>query len=75
MYQYADAVIVHSEQQKDRMIQVGIPKDKLHVVFHGGHKVSLRGLARTRVTFFGSPEENKGFFTSSKRFESYVIKG
>lgn len=57
------------------MIQVGIPRDKLHVVFHGGHKVSLRGLARTRVTFFGSPEENKGFFTSSKRFESYVMNG
>jgi glycosyltransferase involved in cell wall biosynthesis len=66
VYQYADAVIVHSEQQKERMIQVGIPKDKLHVVLHGGHQVSLRRLARTRVTFFGIPEEYKGFFTLLK---------
>ncbi len=63
---YADAVIVHSEQQKDRMMQAGIPEDKIHVVFHGGHQVNLRGLVRTRVTFFGSPEEFKGFFTLLK---------
>ncbi len=66
VYHYADAVIVHSEQQKERMIRVGIPEDKLHVVFHGGHTVNLRGLVRTRVTFFGSPEEYKGFFTLLK---------
>lgn len=66
VYQYADAVIVHSEQQKDRMIQVGIAQDKIHVVFIGSQEVILRGLARTRVTFFGSPEENKGFFTLLK---------
>ena len=66
VYQYADAVIVHSEQQKDRMRQDGIPEDKIHVVFHGGHQVNLRGLVRTRVTFFGSPEKYKGFFTLLK---------
>jgi glycosyltransferase involved in cell wall biosynthesis len=66
VYKYADAVIVHSEQQKDRMIRVGIPEKKIHVVFHGGHEVNLRGLVRTRVTFFGSPEEFKGFFTLLK---------
>ena len=66
VYQYADAVIVHTEQQKDRMMQVGIPEDKLHVVFLGGQQVNLRGLERTRVTFFGSPSEVKGFFSLLK---------
>jgi glycosyltransferase involved in cell wall biosynthesis len=66
VYHYADAVIVHSEQQKLRMIQVGIPEDKIHVVFHGGHQVNLRGLVKTRVTFFGEPAEYKGFFTLLK---------
>src|SRR5208283_3630908 len=63
VYHYADAVIVHSEQLKDRVMQVGIPEDKIHVVFHGGHQVNLRGLVRTRVSFFGDPKEYKGFFT------------
>ena len=62
VYHCADAVIVHSEQQKERIIQDGIPEDKIHVVFHGGHQVNLMGLVRTRVTFFGGPEEGKGFF-------------
>ena len=62
VYQYADAVIVHSEQQKDRMVRVGIPEDKINVVFHGGHPVNLSGLERTRVSFFGSPDNRKGFF-------------
>jgi glycosyltransferase involved in cell wall biosynthesis len=62
VYQYADAIIVHSEGQKDRMMQAGIPEDKIHVVFHGGHQVNLRGLVRTRVTFLGSPSKHKGFF-------------
>jgi len=66
VYHYADAVIVHSEQQKDRMLQAGIPEDKIHVVFHGGHQVNLRGLVRTRVSFFGEPAEYKGFFTLLK---------
>ena len=48
------------------MIQAGIPEDKIHVVFIGGQQVNLRGLARTRVTWFGSPEEFKGFFTLLK---------
>ena len=68
VYQYADAVIVHTEQQKDRMMQAGIPEDKLHVVFLGGQQVTLKGLARTRVTWFGSPQKFKGFFTLLKAF-------
>jgi glycosyltransferase involved in cell wall biosynthesis len=66
VYQYADAVIVHSKRQKDRLMQVGIPEDKIHVVFIGSQKVNLRGLARTRVAFFGSLEEFKGFFSLLK---------
>jgi len=66
VYHYADAVIVHSEHQKDRMVHDGIPEEKIHVVFHGGHDVNLTGLERTRVTFFGSPEGYKGFFTLLK---------
>jgi len=67
VYQLADAVIVHTEQQKEGMMRAGrIPEDKIHVVFHGGQQVNLRGLERTRVTFFGSPEEFKGFFTLLK---------
>jgi glycosyltransferase involved in cell wall biosynthesis len=62
VYQYADAIIVHSAQQKERLVQVGIPEEKIHVVFIGGHEVNLKGLARTRVAFFGSPEKFKGFF-------------
>jgi glycosyltransferase involved in cell wall biosynthesis len=48
------------------MLRVGIPEDKIHVVFLGGQEVNLRGLVRTRVTFFGSPDELKGFFTLLK---------
>jgi glycosyltransferase involved in cell wall biosynthesis len=66
VYQYADAVIVHTEQQKDRMMHAGIPEDKIHVVFIGGQQVNLRGLVRTRVTWFGSPQEFKGFYTLVK---------
>jgi glycosyltransferase involved in cell wall biosynthesis len=66
VYHYADAVIVHSEQQKDRMVHDGIPEDKIHVVFHGSHQVNLMGLERTRVTFFGSPDGYKSFFTLLK---------
>jgi glycosyltransferase involved in cell wall biosynthesis len=66
VYHYADALIVHSEQQKDRMKQAGIPEDKLHVVFIGSQEVNLRGLERTRVAFFGSPQEFKGFFNLLK---------
>jgi len=62
VYRYADAIIVHSEQQKQLMIQAGVPEDKIHVVFIGGQDVNLRGLTRTRVSWFGSPEEFKGFF-------------
>ncbi|MGA2913354.1 MAG: glycosyltransferase family 4 protein [Methanoregula sp.] len=62
VYRYADAVIVHTEQQKNCMIQAGIPGDKIYVVFHGARHVDLRELTRTRVTFFGSPHKNKGFF-------------
>jgi len=66
VYQYADAVIVHSEQQKNRLMQAGIPEDKLHVVFIGSQEVNLRGLERTRIAFFGSPQEFKGFFSLLK---------
>jgi glycosyltransferase involved in cell wall biosynthesis len=62
VYRYADAVIVHSEQQKDQIVEAGIPEDKIHVVFIGGQQVNLRGLVRTRVSWFGGPEEFKGFF-------------
>ena len=66
IYRYADAVIVHSEQQKDRIMQAGVPEDKIHVVFIGSQPVNLSGLVRTRVTWFGSPVEFKGFFTLLK---------
>jgi glycosyltransferase involved in cell wall biosynthesis len=63
VYQYADAIIVHSELQKSRLMQhYRIPEDKIHVIFLGGQEVNLRGLERTRVTFFGSPVKPKGFF-------------
>src|ERR1035437_751666 len=69
VYQYADAFIIHTEQQKDRMMQIGIPEDKIHVVFHGAQQVNLRGLVRTRVTFFGSPVKHKGFFNLLKALQ------
>jgi glycosyltransferase involved in cell wall biosynthesis len=66
IYHCADAVIVHSEKQKDQMIREGLPKDKIHVVFHGGQPVILKNLVRTRITYFGSPKKIKGFFTLLK---------
>jgi glycosyltransferase involved in cell wall biosynthesis len=66
VYRYADALIVHSEQQKKLLMQDGVPGNKIHVVFIGSQNVDLRGLARTRVAFFGSPEEHKGFFNLLK---------
>jgi glycosyltransferase involved in cell wall biosynthesis len=66
VYQYADAIIVHAEQQKDSMIKAGLPEDKIHVIFHGGHQANLTGRVRTRVTFFGSPDKRKGFFNLLK---------
>ncbi len=62
VYKFADAIIVHSGQQKDPLMQAGIPEDKIHVLFHGSQHVDLRGLVRTRVSWFGSPEKFKGFF-------------
>ena len=47
-------------------MQAGIPEDKLHVVFIGAQHVNLRGLERTRVTWFGSPQKFKGFFALLK---------
>ena len=75
VYHYADALIVHSEQQKDRMIQAGVPEDKLHVVFIGSQEVDLRGLERTRVVFFGSPQEFKGFFNLLKSLRILCDEG
>ncbi|MGZ7171524.1 MAG: glycosyltransferase family 4 protein [Halobacteriota archaeon] len=76
VYQLADAVIVHTEQQKEGMMRAGkIPADKIHVVFLGGQHVNLRGLERTRVTFFGSPEEFKGFFTLLKALRILCDEG
>ena len=66
IYHFADAVIVHSEKQKEQMILEGLPEDKIHVVFHGGQPVILKNLERTRVTYFGSPKKIKGFFTLLK---------
>jgi glycosyltransferase involved in cell wall biosynthesis len=66
IYHFADAVIVHSEKQKDHMIREGLPEDKIHVVFHGGQPVILKNLVRTRITYFGSPKKIKGFFTLLK---------
>jgi glycosyltransferase involved in cell wall biosynthesis len=57
------------------MVQAGIPENKIHVVFHGGHKVNLRGLVRTRVTFFGSPAKYKGFFDLLKALRILRDKG
>ncbi|MGZ8884895.1 MAG: glycosyltransferase family 4 protein [Halobacteriota archaeon] len=67
VYQLADAVIVHTEQQKEGMMRAGrIPEDKVHVVFLGAPQVDLRGVVRTRVAWFGSPEKGKGFYTLLK---------
>ena len=34
-YALADGVIVHCEEMKKKMVHVGVPEDKLHVVLHG----------------------------------------
>lgn len=36
-YALADGVIVHCEEMKKKMVQVGVPEDKLHVVLHGAN--------------------------------------
>jgi len=34
-YALADGVIVHCEELKRKMVQLGVPEDKIHVVLHG----------------------------------------
>jgi hypothetical protein len=75
VYQLADAVIVHTEQQKKGMMRAGrILEDKIHVVILGGQQVNLRGLVRTRVTFLGALKNSKVSLPFSKHFESCVMK-
>jgi glycosyltransferase involved in cell wall biosynthesis len=46
-----------------RAIALGIPKEKIRKVFHGASIPVLRGVVRSEVTFFGSPQEAKGIST------------
>jgi glycosyltransferase involved in cell wall biosynthesis len=63
IYRNADCVIVHSEGMARRAIALGIPKEKIRKVFHGASIPVLRGVVRSEVTFFGSPQEAKGIST------------
>ena len=35
IYALADGVIVHCEEMKTKMVQLGVPEEKIHVVLHG----------------------------------------
>ena len=62
VYRYADAIIVHSNEQRKRAIELGIPKYKINAIPHGAQFVKQLGLKRKRITFFGAPIKRKGFF-------------
>ena len=62
-YKRADKIIVLSDDMKDNIISIGIPKSKIAVVPHGRSLPQLLNLPRNEITFFGAPVEGKGFFT------------
>jgi glycosyltransferase involved in cell wall biosynthesis len=66
IYRNADCVVVHSEEMASRAIDIGIPKDKIRKVFHGASIPVLQRVARSEVTFFGSPQQAKGISTILK---------
>lgn len=62
-YLLADCIIVHSNEQKMEAIRLGLPEDRLEVVYHGAPNVKRLSVKRKEITFFGAPQERKGFFT------------
>ena len=69
VYRYADAIIVHSNEQREKAIKLGFPEHKINVVPHGAQLVKKLGLKRKRITFFGAPIKRKGFFVLIRALE------
>ncbi len=66
VYMKAQKIIVHSSDMKRKAERIGIPDEKINVIFHGANIVSLMKIPRTEMTFFGAPERRKGFFVLIK---------
>ncbi len=67
VYRRAHCVIVHSRDMKQKAARLGIPRERLVVLFHGATATpSVRRRPRTEITFLGAPERRKGFFVLIK---------
>ena len=65
-YALADGVIVHCEEMKRKMIQLGVPEEKTHVVLHGASiPDSLGENQRSGIIFYAGhkPMTGKGMQT------------
>ena len=62
-YKNADRIIVHSSDMQKRILSFGVPASKIRIVPHGASLPPLIGLPRKEITFFGAPNEGKGFLT------------
>jgi len=59
-YALADGVIVHCEEMKKKMIQVGVPEDKLHVVLHGADVSNSSENQRSGLIFYAGHKAMTG---------------
>ena len=62
-YRKADRIIVHSNEMKRKMISLSVPEGKIKLVPHGARLPPLLKTSREEITFFGSPNSAKGFWT------------
>lgn len=65
-YALADGIIVHCEEMRKKMIQVGVPEEKLHVVLHGADVSSPSAEnQRSGIIFYAGhkPMSGKGMQT------------
>jgi glycosyltransferase involved in cell wall biosynthesis len=58
-YNRADAIIVHCEEMKGRLVVLKVPKDKIHVVLHGTYlPTPLTDNSREGIVFYGAHHLN-----------------
>jgi glycosyltransferase involved in cell wall biosynthesis len=62
-YKNADRILVHSNEMKEKMLSLDVPESKIRLVPHGTTLPPLLKTPRKEITFFGSPNKGKGFWT------------
>lgn len=75
IYRRATRIIVHSWSFREFGRSLGIPEQKIKVIFHGSPSVQQYGFERREITFFGAPEERKGIFTVLNALAILKAKG